>query len=358
MDVDFIIAGQGLAGSTLAIRLLRLGKSVLIFDDPANDAASLIAAGLFNPLVFRKITLGWRAWECLDEAGIFYPDLEQQTGESFYHPDGFYRVHGTEFEARTWHRLQETEPFDAFLQNQEDPLLRPFLNQPFGGARVKHSGWVNSPVLLQNLRRKWLENGILSAEKIDYNSVSIQADGIVYKGAKAGKLIFCEGHKADKNPWFDYLPYAPAKGELLLIRAPELKPEVINGGIYVVPMGNAVFRIGATYAWDQENSDTTTEARAELVQKLNALITVPFEIIGQEAGIRPSVQDRRPLAGLHPEFPQLGIFNGFGTKGILLAPLLSKEFAAFLVNNEPFSKDYSIGRYSKLRHSNSPALNK
>jgi glycine/D-amino acid oxidase-like deaminating enzyme len=345
MYVDFLIVGQGLAGSSLAIRLLKLGKTVLILDDPSKKAASRVAAGLYNPIVFRRITLGWRAEDCLAEAALFYTEQERILNDSFYHPDGFYRVHSTQFEVDSWKKLSLEKPFDAFLNEQKSAEERNFLNQPFGGARIEKAGWVNCSVFLNRLRENWLASGNLMDQQMNYDEIKIHADGIDYRGIRAGKLLFCEGHFADKNPWFGDLPYAPAKGEVLIIHSPQLVNELVNAGIYVVPIGNDLFRIGATYSWDQPNSDTTQEAREELTQKLKSLLTVPFQIIGQEAGIRPSVQDRRPLAGLHADFPNLGIFNGFGTKGVLLAPLLSKEFADFLVNNAPFSTEYDISRY-------------
>jgi hypothetical protein len=43
----------------------------------------------------------------------------------------------------------------------------------------------------------------------------------------------------------------------------------------------------------------------------------------------------------------LGIFNGLGTKGVLMAPLQAKEFVRFLLDGESLSPEASIQRFVK-----------
>ena len=52
--VDYIIVGQGLAGSAVAVQLLRAGKKIVVFDRPESNKASHVAAGLFNPITGKK----------------------------------------------------------------------------------------------------------------------------------------------------------------------------------------------------------------------------------------------------------------------------------------------------------------
>ena len=75
------------------------------------------------------------------------------------------------------------------------------------------------------------------------------------------------------------------------------------------------------------------------------MLKVPFEITNQQAGIRPTVNDRRPLIGLHPEHPQLAVFNGMGTKGVMLAPFFADQFANFLESATPIDKEVDIARF-------------
>ncbi|HBA65740.1 MAG TPA: FAD-dependent oxidoreductase, partial [Methylococcaceae bacterium] len=49
MDIDFLIVGQGLAGSLLAFELIQRNAQVMVVDD-GRENASEVAAGLINPV--------------------------------------------------------------------------------------------------------------------------------------------------------------------------------------------------------------------------------------------------------------------------------------------------------------------
>ena len=53
-QVDFIIVGQGIAGTLLAHDLLEKGHSVYIIDKPMIASASKVAAGLINPVGMKR----------------------------------------------------------------------------------------------------------------------------------------------------------------------------------------------------------------------------------------------------------------------------------------------------------------
>ena len=59
IEVDFMIVGQGLAGSLLASELLDAGKTIQIFDADHEGAASAIAAGIINPITGRRLVKSW-----------------------------------------------------------------------------------------------------------------------------------------------------------------------------------------------------------------------------------------------------------------------------------------------------------
>ena len=99
----------------------------------------------------------------------------------------------------------------------------------------------------------------------------------------------------------------------------------------MLPNGQRLCRVGSTFDNQDLTSKVTENARARLIEKLDKLIKFPYRVKGQQAGIRPATLDRRPFIGLHPEFEPLVVFNGLGTKGVSLAPLLSyRSFLNFL----------------------------
>ena len=77
---------------------------------------------------------------------------------------------------------------------------------------------------------------------------------------------------------------------------------------------------------------------------------MPFEVIAQKAGVRPTAHDRRVLMGEHPDKKGLYVINGLGTKGVLLAPLATKEFADFLIDGADLNKEMNILRCLKYYH--------
>jgi hypothetical protein len=65
-----------------------------------------------------------------------------------------------------------------------------------------------------------------------------------------------------------------------------------------MPIGNHLFKVGATYEWNDLNDLPTEKAKQKLITKINVVVSPPYKIISHEAGLRPSVVDRRPEIGL------------------------------------------------------------
>ena len=114
-----------------------------------------------------------------------------------------------------------------------------------------------------------------------------------------------------------------------------------------MPLGNQLFKVGATYQWDNLNDHSTPKGLLELEDKLKLIIDCSFEVVNHEAGIRPSVIDRRPVVGLHPNQKNMYIFNGFGTKAVMLAPYFATQLTNFISNSSPINPDVNPNRFKK-----------
>jgi len=82
--VDFVVVGQGLAGTTLARRLAARGRRVLVVDR-GGDGASRIAAGLITPVTGKRLAKSWRWDELYPAAVAYYRDFERDTGVTVLH---------------------------------------------------------------------------------------------------------------------------------------------------------------------------------------------------------------------------------------------------------------------------------
>ena len=78
------------------------------------------------------------------------------------------------------------------------------------------------------------------------------------------------------------------------------------------------------------------------------LVKFKFEVVDQKAGVRPATRDRMPFIGIHPEHSQIGIFNGFGTKGVSLVPYLANQFVSMLKKQANLDPVVNIRRFFSL----------
>ena len=81
------------------------------------------------------------------------------------------------------------------------------------------------------------------------------------------------------------------------------------------------------------------------MSQLDSILKIPYTITNQIAGIRPSTADRKPLVGRHEQYKQLYILNGLGTRGILLAPYLSKCLIEYIYKDVLIDHEININRF-------------
>lgn len=348
---DYIIVGQGLAGSILALTLLKYGKSVIVIDPSQASTASKVAAGLCNPVVFKRLVKSWMADDLLTYMDEFYPEMEELLGAEFYFTKRILKPFAEEQEKTLWLKKVE-EPIGRYLNEAifEDDL-NGILYNPLGISEVMHAGNVDTLQFLNSSKAYFQKNNLFVDELFDYSLITMQENSVNYKDFTASKIIFCEGYKAIENPYFKWLPFKLTKGETLTIQLKHTHHipfnTVINKAVFILPIGKDTYKVGATYEWDDLTELTTEKGKSELVEKLQKVLKVPFEIINHQAGIRPTVNDRRPLIGLHPEHPQLAVFNGMGTKGVMLAPFFAFQFANALRHHTALDKEVDISRFSR-----------
>ena len=106
---------------------------------------------------------------------------------------------------------------------------------------------------------------------------------------------------------------------------------IVNAGHWLLPLQNGLYRFGASYQWDPLDELPDNSIKQNLLNSVMQLLNQHKQIRVQRhaAGIRPATSDTQPFVGMHPKLPNMGIFNGFGSKGSLLIPhyaqLLSKQ---------------------------------
>lgn len=340
MNLDCIIVGQGIAGTVLAETLIKLDKKILVIDPNLDDTSSKVAAGICNPITGRFLSKTWQADLLFPFLQKFYTDLEKKLDVTFLHKKAVYRTFKSIEEQNQWFGRSSTTEWKDYLNTQiDDSQYSAWIDNPLGGWETQNSFQVDTKVLLENYKNYLIENQAYLNEKVNYEDIQIADNQIIWKEYTAQKIIFCEGANAINNPYFNYLPFSLVKGEWLKIEVLNNKLQnIINQGIFILPLQEPqLYMVGATYHWHDLTTQISEQARKELTDKLDAFLKLPYQIIEQKAGIRPATKHRRPLVGLHPKFPALGIFNGLGTKGVSLAPYFAWEFGQYLNNPQNFN---------------------
>lgn len=322
---EFIIVGQGLAGTALGWALLRRGRSVLVVDSD-KGGASRLAAGLITPVTGKRLAKSWRWDELYPAACAFYRDIEVATGESFFHQKPAVRIFANEAERDEFHRREGN-----ILRGLVEPaaaLNAEWFSAPLGGFTMPHAARLDVPRYLDASRDYFRARGAFRAAEIDLR-----------EPLPAETVVFCRGFAPDT------LKFNAAKGELLTIRVPGLAEDrVVHRGIWLAPAGGDLFRAGSTYTWEPLDTRPTPEGRTEIETKLRDFLKVPYKILDHRAAVRPVIDAGYPVLGRHPEHPHLAYFNGLGSKGSLLAPFFANQLAAHLCGEGEIEDALSVRR--------------
>jgi glycine/D-amino acid oxidase-like deaminating enzyme len=342
---DFIIVGGGLAGISFAETCFLNQKDFVLITETYGNATT-VAGGVYNPVILKRLNLPMDAAAHMQFIMPFYTNIEQRLAVSFMHDIPVYRKFASVEEQNNWFQAADKPALEQFLDTEIKHASYEGLPSPHGFGRVIGTGYMDTALFLKEYYKFLDDQSKLSVEYFDYSELKLNPNSVSYKGIEARHIVFAEGFGLKNNPFFVYLPLNGTKGELLLIKAPGLKLDVIaKGNVFMIPLVNDIYKVGATYEWEDKTTLPTEKARAELIEKLEELINCPYEIIEQTAGIRPTVTDRKPLVGTHHTNNTIHLLNGLGTRGVMLGPPMAKHLFDSIENAVPVPKEVNLNRF-------------
>ena len=344
--VDYIVVGSGLAGIMFCDVLVQHNKTFIVVDD-GSQKSSIVAGGLYNPVVLKRFTPVWKSKEQLELALPRYKALEKKLKVQLDYKVPVYRLFASIEEQNNWFLASDKVGLSDYIKPEIHQIENKSIKSDFGFGKVLHTGRIDTNALIETFKNELQNNNQLVETSFVYDAIQFNESDVAYKNIEAQHIVFAEGFGLKQNPFFNHLPLKGTKGELLTIYAPNLNIDfVLKSGAFLIPLGEDNYIVGATYEWHDKSNKTTPAAKTELLDKLEKFIDCDFKVLDQVAGMRPTVIDRRPLIGQHEKYKQLYMLNGLGTRGVMIAPYVAKKLFDFIENSVEIDSEINITRFS------------
>ena len=334
--IKYVIIGQGIAGTILSMKMFDMGIDHIVADSPILSTSSKVAAGLINPIVLKRFKMVQNGESFLEHAYSYYPKWEKNLDMSFFHSLPIHHIFSSQENQNTWMEKSAHLPFSKFLADVIKPASP--IKAPFGVGIMNGASWIDTQALIGAYSEFLKNKGLLREISV------LPPEEELSQKLNTHKIIWCIGH-LQKEFTSNEKIFSPTRGEVLIIKAPGLdEQQIYHAGVFILPLGNNLYKVGATYHWDNFNDIPTKEGKDKLIHELDKILSIPYSIVDHKAGVRPNISDRKPIMGALNQ--QNMIFNGLGSRGALMAPLLADIFLDFLENDKPLPKEYNIDRFN------------
>lgn len=352
MQTGTLIIGQGLCGTWLSFWLQQAKAGFMVIDEAAVNGATRVASGIINPVTGRRMVKTWMAdellpfaWEAYNKMGAIIKQeiiAETELVDFFSSPD-----RRLSFEKRAG----EFESYLNWPENEHE--WHSYFNYPFGFGIVSPVYQANLQGMLSGWRNFLSAEGNLRQEKYEPTLLQLTGRGIEYKDIQAERIIFCDGVAVMDQPFFKLLPFAFNKGEALIVDIPGLPAgRLFKKGSIITPWQHNLFWVGSIYDRDYRDDRPSKSFYDQTFSWLSEFLKLPFTVEDHLAAIRPTTVERRPFAGMHPHYKQVGILNGMGTKGVSISPYLAKQLAENMLAGTPVLKEADVHQYARVLQRN------
>ena len=343
LKYDTIIIGAGIAGASAALALANKERILLVEAREPAAGASGVAGGLFSPMLALRGRPIWRIDEAIE---AFEQQLDVCDGWSLYDNRGVLRPAHDEQQQTFF--LQSVEKWPLFAEWLSPEACRerfPLINAPYGSMYIPRAGAINLAQYVRHLVAAAASRGVEVRTNAPVTDWGENADGAFVcidcssnppEPIHAKRLVICCGKGLFSPPFRSSLDVHAVKGQTIRITIPEglsfadIVPT--SGKGYIIPEKDHL-AIGSSFHHTFDDEKPSEAVSAELLQKgiymLPALKT--SHVMDSQVGIRVSVPGiRLPLLGRFPGYEKVWVFSAFGSKGLLLSPLLAAHLFSYL----------------------------
>jgi len=363
---DAAIAGGGVIGAAISLELARAGLRVAVFDrqQPGKEA-SWASAGILSPApespgTIAMVPLGKASFALYPQ---FVAEVEEISGKSTgFRPKGTIEAlfsHDAKAELSTIIALHHGLGLKAEPLRAEDAReLEPALSEEVEAAVLRpEEGSVDNRLLTAAILEAAERSG---AEIFPGNGAKAiwregnRCAGLVLQNEKveAKWTVIAAGcFSATIEGIAPYAPVRPAKGQMVALRADDLKMERVlwSEKIYLVPRNDGRILAGATIEYTGFDKRTTAGGIEKI---LSAAIDLAPGLANARieetwAGLRPDSPDHLPILG-PTDIGGLLMATGHFRSGILLTPITARLVREW-ITEERVSADWD--RFSPMRFS-------
>lgn len=346
MEVDFLIVGQGISGTVLAKTIENKSLSYFVIDSNDKVTSSKVAAGIMQPISLKRCVLSWRGEEFFNFSKLFYEKFDALLKSNHFSPIKLIRIFSSFEEQNNWMGKSSSKVYENHL-GTDNYNYKNIINQ-YGSSEVKTASRLKVDKFLNSSKAYFKEKKRFVEESFDMRHIYKHNNRFVYKKISAKHIIMCQGVKAIKNNVFNHLPIIPNKGELIDIQSNHLPKVMLSKGVFNLPLEKNRYTLGSTYNHKDLSQSITDYAKEQLLNNFKKITDISgFKVLNHKYGFRPTTIDRKPVIGEHPEIKNLYIFNGMGSKAVLMAPLLAKELIESIIDNKKLNPKVCVTRFNK-----------
>ena len=325
---DYLIIGQGIAGSAFAWNLYLNDKSFLIIDSKEKNTASEAALGIYNPITGRRNSLTWNADKLFDTTEDFYLKIGNILGKKIISKKNIYRPFKSNRDLNDWNIRAENTKFKKYIKKIDNK-----------GILTSKSGYLDVLKYLTESRKYFKSHNRYIEKKVNSKNIMIEDRKIVIGNINAKYVVMCIGINQKNLDLFSNLPLRPVSGNSILAEVNFNSTHIVNNKISVINTSKNNVHAGSTYHNGFENMGTE-----KIEKQLKEIVQKKYKIKEYKFGVRPATRDRRPFVGKHSKIDNLYILNGLGSKGVSQSPYCSKELLNYIEFNKNLDQEINIER--------------
>jgi len=332
---DFLILGQGLSGTCLALLLHLKGHSVQILAHSSQEGASEKAVGLVNPVTGRRMAQTWNFDEIFPFSFNFYQRIfgilnQGKDGSYLEEKPIFKALHSVE-EMNFLTGKSSNQGYDDLLdiRKTEDFPVPVVFENTVAWCRISKGGRMNTLPFLKDTHSYFVQNELYTEDLFDKSELKRTENHWQYKNIRARTVISCLGMgcpwKAD-DMW-------PVKGQVYeLTGLPDFGDAILKTEKFLVPGENGIILAGSTYEREFSHNEPDEAGFLDITHDIKPELHEKMTVHSSWTGIRPTTKDRRPII----EKLEDGLYalNGLGAKGVTLAPWSADQLMQMMLSEQ------------------------